>query len=191
MSGDPTIAGLLPASWPWTLLGAVIYPVWLAAGVADVLVHRRDRIEVHTGTHESWMHVAMCIQMGIPVLLVLFLDVTVPVFLIATAAVVVHGWTSWRDARFADRVRHIGPLEQKVHVALDAVPWLGLLLLALLHAPALRGLVGAGAADWSWRWRDPPVPTAAIVAVVVSAFAFGLMPSVLELRRAYRTVRAL
>ncbi|AXK73110.1 diguanylate cyclase [Lysobacter sp. TY2-98] len=191
MSGDPTVAGLVPASWLWMLLGAVIYPLWLAAGVGDVLVHWRDRIERHTGTHESWMHVAMCVQMGIPVLLVLFFDVTAPVFLIATAAVTVHGWTSWRDARFADRVRHIGPLEQKIHVALDAVPWLALALLALLHAPALHGLVDGAEADWSWRMRAPAFPTAVIATIVVTAIIFGLMPSVLELRRARRAVRAL
>ena len=191
MTADPTVAGLVPAGWLWTLLGALVYPLWLAAGVADVLVHWRDRIDRHAGTRESMMHVAMCVQMGIPVLMVLFLDVTAPVFLVATAAVAVHGWISWRDASFADRVRHIGPLEQKVHVALDAVPWLALALLALLHAPALHGLVDGSEADWSWRWRRPAFAPAVIVAVLASAFAFGLMPSVLELRRAYRATRAL
>ena len=168
----------------WMLLGAVVYPVWLLAGIADVWIHRRDRIELHAGTHESWMHVAMCVQMGIPVLMVLFLEVTAPVFLVAAAAVLVHGWTSWRDSRFADRVRHIGPGEQKVHVALDAVPWLSLVLLAMLHAPVLRGLVGAGSADWRWRLRDPAFPPAVLVAVVATSLLLGLLPSVLELRRA-------
>jgi hypothetical protein len=181
----------ITASMLWTLLGAVVYPLWLLTGVADVWIHRRDRIEVHTGTHESWMHVAMCVQMGIPVLLVLFLEVTAPVFLVAAAAVVVHGWTSWRDSRFADRVRHIGPGEQKVHVALDAVPWISLVLLAMLHAPLLRGLVGAGAADWRWRLREPAFPAWAIAAVVASSLLFGLLPSVLELLRARRVTASL
>lgn len=191
MTADPTVIGFVPASWLWTLLGAVVYPLWLLAGVADVLVHWRDRIERHTGTHETLMHVAMCVQMGIPVLLVLFLDVTAPVFLIATVAVVVHGWTSWRDARFADRVRHIGPLEQKIHVVLDAVPWLALAVLALLHAPALAGLVGAGEADWRWRWREPAFAPWVLGSVVTSAIVLGLLPSLLELRRAWRTVHTL
>jgi hypothetical protein len=175
----------------WTLLGAVVYPLWLLAGLADVCVHRRDRIELRAGTRESWMHVAMCVQMGIPVLLVLFLEVTAPVFLVAALAVGVHGWTSWRDSRFADRVRHIGPGEQKIHVALDAIPWMSLVLLAMLHAPVLRGLVGAGTADWQWRLRDPAFPLAVRVAVIVTSLVLGLLPSVLELLRARRAATAL
>ena len=175
----------------WTLLGAVVYPLWLLAGVADVWVHRRDRIERHTGTHESWMHVAMCVQMGVPVLLVLFLEVTAPVFLVAALAVLVHGWTSWRDARFADRVRHIGPGEQKIHVALDAIPWVALVLLAMLHAPVLRGLVGAGTADWQWRLREPGFPPAVVAIVLATSVLFGLLPSVLELLRARRVTGSL
>ena len=181
----------IPPSMLWTLLGAFIYPVWLLAGVADVWVHRRDRIERHTGTRESWMHVAMCVQMGIPTLLVLFLEVTAPVFLIAALAVLVHGWTSWRDARFADRVRHIGPGEQKIHVVLDAVPWLSLALLAMLHAAQLRGLLGPGAADWQWRLRTPAFAPAVLAVVVVSSFVLGLLPSLLELRRAQRATASL
>ncbi|WP_133477816.1 diguanylate cyclase [Cognatilysobacter segetis] len=183
-------AAITPAML-WTLLGAVVYPLWLLAGVADVWVHRRDRIELHTGTHESWMHVAMCVQMGIPVLLVLFLEVTAPVFLIAAAAVLVHGWTSWRDSRFADRVRHIGPGEQKIHVALDAIPWVALALLAMLYAPVLRGLVGPGDADWRWRLRDPAFPPAVVATVVATSLLLGLLPSVLELLRARRATAAL
>jgi hypothetical protein len=186
----PTTAAIT-APMLWTLLGAVVYPLWLLAGVADVWVHRRDRIELHTGTRESWMHVAMCVQMGIAVLLVLFLEVTAPVFLIAAAAVVVHGWTSWRDARFADRVRHIGPGEQKIHVALDAIPWLSLALLAMLHAPVLRGLVAPGGADWHWRVREPAFPAPVLAAVVITSVLFGLLPSVLELLRARRVAASL
>ncbi|HZX79447.1 MAG TPA: hypothetical protein VFE72_00640 [Lysobacter sp.] len=180
---------LLPARLLWGLLGAVIYPLWLAAGVADVWVHRRDRIECRTGTRESAMHLLMCLQMGVPVLAVLFLDVTAPVFLLCAALVLLHGWTSWRDSRFADSVRRIGPTEQKIHVALDAVPWIGLALVALLHREALAPLVQAGTADWSVRWREPPFAVSTIVAVLASSVVFGVLPSALELLRARRTVR--
>ena len=180
---------VLPASLLWTLLGAVIYPLWLAAGVADVLVHWRDRIECRAGTRESAMHLLMCLQMGVPVLAVLFLEVTAPVFLLSTALVALHGWTSWRDSRFADSVRRIGPTEQKIHVALDAVPWFGLALIALLHRDALVPLLQAGPADWSVRWREPPFARATIITVLLTSAVFGVLPSALELARAWRTVR--
>ncbi|HEY4581285.1 MAG TPA: hypothetical protein VIG88_00215, partial [Lysobacter sp.] len=177
---------MLPASLLWTLLGAVIYPLWLAAGVADVWVHRRDRIECRTGMRESAMHLLMCVQMGVPVLAVLLLDVTAPVFLLAATMVLLHSWTSWRDSRFADSVRRIGPTEQKIHVALDAVPWIGLALVALLHRDALAPLVQPGPADWSVRWRDPPFAPATVVAVLLASAVFGVLPSALELLRARR-----
>lgn len=182
------MAALVPARDLWLVLGLVVYPLWLAAGTGDVLVHRRDRIERRCGTHESMLHVVLCLQMALPVLLVLFLDVTAPVFLLCAAAVTVHAWTSWRDTRFADRRRHIGPLEQKLHVALDGIPWLALVLVALAHADALRGLVASGDADWTIRLRRPGWPPALIVAVLTTSFVFGLLPSLLEWRRARRVV---
>ncbi|GAB6195467.1 hypothetical protein [Lysobacter xanthus] len=177
---------LLPARDLWLLLGAAVYPLWLLAGVLDIALHRRDRIETRVGSQESAMHVAMCLQMGVPVLLVLFLDVTAPVFLACAAFVAIHSWTSWRDTRFADPRRHVGPAEQKVHVALDGIPWIGLALVALLHAPALRGLVADGAADWAIRPRRPMFAPGVVVLVLATSFLFGLLPSLLEWRRARR-----
>ena len=186
MPVDVVPVPLVPAAQLWTLLAVVVYPLWLLAGTADVLVHRRDRIERSTGTHESLLHVVQCLQMGLPVLLVLFLDVTAPVFLLCAAFVALHTWTSWRDTRFADARRHIGPLEQKIHVALDAIPWVALALVAVLHIDALRGLVGAGDADWAWRLRRPVWPAWLIVIVLLTSFAFGLLPSLLEWQRVRR-----
>lgn len=176
----------VPARALWLLLGAIVYPLWLAAGAADVLVHRRDRIEQRAGSRESALHVLQCAQMGVPVLLVLFLDVTAPVFLACAAMVAVHAYTSWRDTRLADRVRHVGPLEQKIHVALDALPWIALALVAVLHADALRGLVADGAADWGLRARTEAFAPAVVVTVLASSALFGFLPSLLEYLRARR-----
>ena len=176
----------IPAHALWLLLGAVIYPLWLAAGTGDVLVHRRDRIEQSSGLRESTLHVVQCLQMGVPVLLVLFFDVTAPVFLLCATFVALHTWTSWRDTRFADARRHIGPLEQKIHVALDAIPWVALALVAVLHIDALRGLVGAGDADWAWRLRQPMWSPTLVAALLLTSFVFGLLPSLLEWQRVRR-----
>lgn len=191
MPVDVVPVPLVPAAQLWTLLAVVVYPLWLLAGTADVLVHRRDRIERSTGTHESLLHVVQCLQMGLPVLLVLFLDVTASVFLLCAAMVALHAWTSWRDTRFADPRRHVGPLEQKIHAALDAIPWIALALVALANAPALRGLLDAGPADWSWRLRTPPFPPRLVGTVLATSFLFGLLPSLLEFVRVRRAARAL
>lgn len=171
------------------LLVAVVYPLWLLAGIADVLVHRRDRIEMQAGAHESALHVILCVQMGLAVVLVVAFDVNAPVLLAVAALVLLHAWTSWRDTRLADRVRHIGPLEQKLHVALDAIPWLALVLVALMHADMVRDLLHGRAHDWSVHARMPwPMP--GLIAFLAASFVFGLLPSLLEWRRAKRFVRA-
>ena len=55
---------------------------------------------------------AQALQLGFPVLLVLFLDFSAPVFLLCFALVAVHAWTSWLDTRYADGVRRVGPVER-------------------------------------------------------------------------------
>ena len=74
-------------------------------------------------------------------------------------------------------------------MALDAVPWFGLALIALLHRDALAPLLQAGPADWSVRWREPPFARATIITVLLTSAVFGVLPSALELARAWRTVR--
>lgn len=185
---DPAIAAAVPDSAVWTLLGAVVFPIWLAAGLADYAIHARQRIEHTAGPYESALHLLQALEVGLPVLVVLFLDITASTYLVLVAAVVLHAWTSWRDTCFATSVRLVGPAEQKAHAVLDAVPWLALGLLALLHREALGALLHAGRADWGLRLRDPAFPPGVVAAVLVSSIGAGVVPALFELRRGRRAL---
>lgn len=185
---DPALATAVPDAVLWALLGAVVFPVWLAAGLLDYAIHARQRIEHTAGPYESALHLLQALQVGLPVALLLFLEITATTYLVIAAAVLVHAWTSWRDTCFAASVRPIGPAEQKAHAVLDTVPWLGLALLAVMHREALSPLLGPGPADWSLRLRDAPFPPAIIVAVLAASVAAGVLPALLELRRGRRAL---
>ena len=45
-------------------LAWVLYPLWLAAGAADYLCHRRTHIERTSGAVESWLHVAQFLSIA-------------------------------------------------------------------------------------------------------------------------------
>jgi hypothetical protein len=165
-----------------------VLPVWLAAGLLDYAIHARQRIEHTAGPYESALHLLQALQVGVPVLVLVFLDITASTFAVLAAAVLAHAWTSWRDTCYAASVRPIGPAEQKAHAVLDMVPWFGLALVALMHREALSPLLGPGAADWGLRLRPDPFPPAVVIAVLLASFASGVVPALLELRRGRRAL---
>lgn len=182
----PPDAAAVPDTALWMLLGGVVFPVWLAAGLLDYAIHYRQRIEHSTGPYESALHLLQALEVGAPMLIVLFLEVTAPVFLAVLALVLLHAWTSWRDTCFAASVRVVGPAEQKAHAVLDTAPWFALALLALIHRDALAPLLDPGTADWGLRLREAPFPPRVIAAVIAASLACGLLPAIAELRRGRR-----
>ena len=57
------------------LLLYFVLPVWLIAGFADWLCHRATDIETTTGLKETYIHILMFLEMGLPLLSALFLEV--------------------------------------------------------------------------------------------------------------------
>lgn len=175
---DPTLPAV-PVELLWRLLGGVVFPAWLAAGLLDYAIHARQRIEHSAGPYESALHLLQALQVGLPVLVLLFLEITRATYAVMVLAVLAHAWTSWRDTCYAASVRPIGPAEQKAHAVLDMVPWFGLALVAVIHRDAL----GPGSGDWGLRLRAEPFPPAVVVAVLAASVASGVVPALLELRR--------
>lgn len=172
----------------WTLLAAVVLPVWWAGGLLDYAIHRRQRIEHTAGPYESALHLLQALEVGVPVLVVLFLEITATTFAVLLLAVVVHALTSWRDTCYATSVRLIGPAEQKAHAVLDMVPWFALALIAVIHRDALAALLVPGSADWRLRARNAPLEPAVIAYVLVGSIGAGVVPALLELARGRRAV---
>ena len=178
------VAHAVPDTALWWLLGAVVFPVWLAAGLLDYAIHARQRIEHTAGPYESALHLLQALEVGLPVLVLLFLQVTASTYAVLVLAVLAHAWTSWRDTCYAASLRPIGPAEQKAHAVLDMVPWFGLALLALIHREALS----PGSLDWSLRLRDDPVPAGGVFAVLAASIASGVVPALWELARGRRAL---
>jgi hypothetical protein len=162
------------------LLGFVVVPVWLLAGFADYLCHRASDIEHTSGVPESLMHLAQFTLVGVPLLMVLALDVDAGVLLVLLLFAVAHHGVAYADLRYATGKRVIAPIEQMVHSFLELLPLTAWLLLAALHFDRLVAL-GQGTADLSIRFN--PQPAAYIVSVLLGAGVLGFVPYLEELWR--------
>ena len=177
----------------WSMIGYVIFPIWLLAGVLDFWLHQRTDIATTAGPRESRLHVAQTLQVAIPVLIVLFLELNLLALALLVAAAVAHTVTSYWDIRYASQRRTILPLEQVVHAFMFTLPIFVPALLLLMHwqvveAPTVPPDAGTGA--WSLRLRDPPWGANVIVTVLATSFVFGLLPALAEYWQTTRANRA-
>lgn len=171
----------------------VMLPLWMLAGLADWACHRAQRIEHSAGLKESWLHLAMLVELGCGVVAALALQPTAALLALLLLACIAHELTVWWDLGYASSCRVIPPHEQWVHGVQTATPWACLAMLMVAHrgqAIALAGLGGA-AADWQLRWRDPPLPAWGWVAVVSGALLLVVLPLMQEHARCRKAARAL
>jgi hypothetical protein len=176
----------------WGLLGFVIFPLWLLIGLLDYWLHQRSDIAVTAGEPESRLHLVQTIEVGIPVLIVLFLELNLLALSLLVAAAFAHTVTAYWDVDYASRRRVILPFEQVVHAFLFTLPLFGTALLVILHWPvAQTPKVGSpGSGDWTLQLRDPPWSTELIVVVLLASFLYGLVPAVVEWRQTRTVARA-
>ena len=177
----------------WSLLGYVVFPLWLLSGIADYAVHRRTSIETTSGTHESLLHLLQTAEIAGPALLLLFLEVNALVLLLMALGVAAHTWTAWRDLRYANTLREITPFEQFVHTFLFSLPLFAFAIVGVLHWPQLLAVfdpADAPAAAWTLAWKSPPFETGVIVTVLLASLLFGVLPGLAELRATLKARRA-
>jgi hypothetical protein len=159
----------------------VVFPLWLLSGLADYLCHARTDIAHTSGTHESALHLLQTAEIGLPVLVFLFLSTNALVLALVTTGVVAHTATSWRDVKYAAQLRHISPGEQYVHGFLIVLPWVALALVAVLHWPVVEAMFDpAIASEWKPHWRQPPFDGGLLSVVLASSLLFGALPGGLE-----------
>jgi hypothetical protein len=158
-----------------------IVPIWLGSGLADYACHRVARIERTSGLEESLMHSAQLAVVGIPALAALFLEINGAVLTFMLVALLLHEALAVWDVRFADARRTIAPVEQHVHGVLECVPWVALILLAILHWDAIG--------SFQLAVKRHPLPPAYLAAVLIGMGLFGAMPFGEELLRCWRARR--
>lgn len=172
------------------VLYAVI-PLWLAAGFADWLCHRRSAIEATSGTPESALHLVMLAEMGLPLLAALYLEVNALILAMLAVAFVAHEFTAYVDVRYAAPRRHIGVFEQFVHSVLEMSPLFILLLLASEHWSQWLALFGFGdePARFDLAVSSQPPPAAYTIVLLIAIVLLALGPYAEELVRGLRNSR--
>ncbi|CCV05678.1 conserved membrane hypothetical protein [Mesorhizobium metallidurans STM 2683] len=178
MLADPTVL----------ILMYFVLPVWLIAGFADWLCHRASHIESTTGAKESLIHLLMFVEVGIPLLAAMFLEINALIIATMIVAFLVHEATAMWDVRYATTARTVSPIEQHIHSFLEMIPLLGLVSVISLHWPQFLALVGIGPeeARFDLVWKPQQLPTMYIVTVMTVILLFELLPYVEELVRGLR-----
>ena len=153
------------------ILGALLYvlfPLWLVAGVADYMLHRRTDIERSSGLKESALHVVQALQVGIALVTCLFLEINALVLAISLICVLAHTFTALWDGLYTDKRRFISPVEQHVHSHLEYLPLVAMLLVVILYWGQFCALFGVGPEPAHFRLmlKEPPVPTKYLVVVL-------------------------
>jgi hypothetical protein len=160
------------------LLVMVVYPLWVAAGLADWACHRATRIASTSGLRENLLHLVMFAEVGCAIGAMALLQVNAAVLVVITAIFVLHELTVWWDLRVSLPVRRVTAIEQMVHSFQELLPLVSLLLLAVLAWDQALALVGLGSepADLSLRRKDHPLPVTVLVGGACAALLFNAMP---------------
>ena len=183
----PQIDGMTPTIERDTARKLLLYavpPAWIAAGLADWLCHRETQIETTAGAKESLMQA----ELGIPVLVLLFCEVTPLVVISEIVAFVAHEATVYWDLKYTLPRREIPPIEQQVHAYLELLPLVAIALITVMHWPETKSLfgLGTGPIDWSLRLRKNSLSLRYRIGLLTAVTLLNGIPYLEELWRGLR-----
>lgn len=158
------------------LFAYVVFPLWVAAGLADWACHRASRIERTSGLRENLLHWLMFGQMGVLVAAVALLEINAAVLLVMAAAFLAHELTVWWDLRHTLPLRHVGPVEQMVHSFQEILPLLVLALAAVAAWDQALSLAGRGTPDLGLRSKAEPIRPDLLIAGLGAVLLFNALP---------------
>ena len=178
MLSDPTVL----------ILMYFILPLWLIAGFADWLCHRASHIESTTGAKESVIHLLMFVEVGIPLLAAMFLEINALIIATMLVAFTLHEATAMWDVSYATTARTVSPIEQHVHSFLEMIPLMAILFVVSRHWDQFLALFGFGVetARFDLAWKDPPLPATYVFSVMTAILLFELIPYIEEFFRGLR-----
>ena len=148
------------------ILVYIVFPLWVAAGLADWRCHRNTGIAVTSGVRENLLHWLMYAEIGVGFVAVALFEVNVALLAIVFLVFLVHEATVWVDLEYSTLLRDVGPGEQMVHSFLELLPLVTLALLAVM----------ADLGDWSLRLRREPWPVESLVACAAATIFFNALP---------------
>jgi amino acid transporter len=161
----------------------VLFPLWLIAGVADYLCHRRTAIEDTSGARENALHVVQALEIGGALLAALFLEINALVMALIVMLVIAHTLTAYCDVAYAAPRRFISPFEQHVHSYLEIIPIAAAGIVAILHWDAMTPV------SFGLGLKDPPLPAAPVIVVLALIAVLQAIPLAEESLRTARRGR--
>lgn len=165
----------------------VCIPLWMAVGLGDWLFHRMTRISETSGLKESLLHLLMLSEIGIPMLLGLFMEINALVLAIMISGYLAHEATVLWDLRYAINKRPIPPGEQMIHSFQELLPLTMFMLLAFLHWDQFIALVTLSElADFRLQWKQVPLSSSYLAAALTGTAVFVCLPYTEELWRCFR-----
>jgi hypothetical protein len=170
----------------------VIAPLWIIAGFADWLFHRRTKIESTSGLPESLLHIAMLAQVGVPCVAAVFFECNGLVLALMLGGLGLHTVTTYVDLRYSHPRREIGPGEQMVHALLAVLPLLAVSFAVIASWPTVLSLFGwdGQVPDFALRMRETPLVGLPVIVVLGAALVlFIAIPYAEELWRTLRSPR--
>jgi hypothetical protein len=178
-----------PASLVRPYLLYFILPLWLLAGLADYLLHKRTHIEDTSGTKESVLHALQLGEAGIPVVMGLLFEINSLIIAIMLVALLAHEATALWDVTYAHTRRYIGPLEQHVHSFLEVLPIMAVSFVTVLYWDQLQALLGMGSqpARFAFRPKTDPISPPYLMAFFSAIVIFIVVPYGEELWRCIKS----
>jgi hypothetical protein len=178
-----------PAEVTRVLLMYFILPLWLAAGFADYLCHRAAHIETTSGVKESLLHVAQFVEVAVPILAALFLEINALIIALMIVCFLLHQATAMWDLSYAYGSREVRPIEQHVHSFLEMLPLMGLLMVVVVHWDQFIALFGLAPARLEIALKQPPLPWSYVASILSCVLLFEVLPYGEELMRGLRAKR--
>jgi hypothetical protein len=135
-------------------------PLWMVMGFADYLCHRATQIERTSGLKESLLHALMLVEMGIPVVLCLYFEVTALILIAMIATFFIHEATALADIAYAQDKRAIWLIETHIHSYLGVLPFMMGSFVICLNWDQFLSLWGLGSEPpvFEFRWKEPQFP---------------------------------
>jgi hypothetical protein len=169
-----------------------LLPIWVLAGLADYLWHRRTHIETTSGTEESITHSLMITEMAPAVLAALFLEINAGVLALIIASYLAHEATVAWDIYFTASRRPIPPGEQHTHSYLQGVPFCLASFVVFTHWNQLLSLFGKGSQRprFNINLKRPALPPEYLFPILLGSGLLAAGPHAEELWRCWKAQRA-
>src|SRR5690606_14937056 len=101
-----------------------IFPLWVVVGFLDWLCHRRTHLDHNSGIKESLLHSLMFLEIGIPVIAGLILEITPLLLVFMICMFLIHEIIAMCDVSYALKHSNISLLEHNIHSFLLLLPLL-------------------------------------------------------------------